>query len=297
MTEKSTSIALGTFDGLHLGHQSVIQLAKQSQYPPYILLFSEHPLKAIKGYSPPELLTDSIKDALIVNLKIKKIVIDFNEIMNMEPEEFFYKILLKRFNVKELSCGENYTFGKNGSGNADLLLNLCLQSGVKLNVAKMQTIDGKPISSTAIRTALTNGDAETAAKMLGRPFSYDFKVVSGDKRGRILGFPTINQFFPKGFVEPKHGVYASAVALDGGLSYAAVTNFGLRPTIGTNSLRSETCILGFSGNLYGKNVKVSLLSYIRPEIKFKNLDELAYQIAADSEASKKIFQNGIANTT
>lgn len=294
MIEDEKSIALGTFDGLHLGHQSVINLAKKSEYKPFVLLFSEHPLKAISGIFPPELLTDSVKDSLLSQFGVNKIILDFKDIMNMPPEEFFYEILLKRFNAKELSCGENYTFGKNGCGNPSLLLKLCMQNSIKLNIAKMQMLGSTPISSTAIRTAIKNGDMETAAKMLGRPFSYDFQVVSGDRRGRILGFPTINQFFPDGFVEPKHGVYASAVSLNGKL-YPAVTNFGLRPTIGTNSLRSETCILGFSGNLYGKKVPVGLLSYIRPEVKFDDLNCLSAQIKQDSEVSQKIFQNSIAN--
>lgn len=295
MTEEK-SIALGTFDGLHLGHQSVIELAEKSDYAPYILLFSEHPLKSIKGVAPPELLTDTVKDRLLLKFGVEKIVLDFNDIMNMPPEDFFYKILLKQFNAKELSCGENYTFGRNGDGNADLLLRLCLKNSVKLNIAKMQMLDGKLISSTAIRTSIQNGDLETANKMLARPFSYDFKVVSGDRRGRLLGFPTINQFFPDGFIEPRHGVYASTVTLNK-KSYAAVTNFGLRPTIGTKSLRSETCILGFSGDLYGKYVEVGLLSYMRPEIKFNNLNELSAQISEDAKTSQKIFQNSIANCT
>lgn len=296
MTERNKSIALGTFDGLHLGHKSVIELAKKSQFSPYVLLFSEHPLKAIRGFAPPELLTDTIRDNLLAELGVEKIILDFKDIMNLSPEEFFYEILLKRFNASELSCGENYTFGKNGDGNADLLLKLCLQNGIKLNIATMLTIKGVPISSTAIRAALENGDIKAANEMLGRPFSFDFKVVDGDKRGRTLGFPTINQFFTDGFAEPKHGVYAS-VAVFGGKLYAAVTNFGLRPTIGTNSLRSETYIIGFDGDLYGQNINIGLISYIRPEIKFKNLDELLSQIAKDSEISQKIFRNSIANIT
>lgn len=232
MNEYKKSIALGTFDGFHLGHQKVIELSKKSGYMPYVLLFSVHPLKCIKGEAPPEILTDGLRKSLLGEMNVGALEIDFSEIMHLSPESFVRDILVGRFSAGAVSCGENYTFGDNGSGNVEVLRRLCRKYGIELYVAPMVEFDGTEISSTRIREAIRSGDMQTAAKMLGRPFSYDFTVVAGDRRGHLLGFPTINQFFPDGFVQPKHGVYASYVEI-GGKAYPAVTNFGRRPTIGT----------------------------------------------------------------
>ena len=293
MNEYKKSIALGTFDGFHLGHQKVIELSKKSGYMPYVLLFSVHPLKCIKGEAPPEILTDGLRKSLLGEMNVGALEIDFSEIMHLSPESFVRDILVGRFSAGAVSCGENYTFGDNGSGNVEVLRRLCRKYGIELYVAPMVEFDGIEISSTRIREAIRSGDMQTAAKMLGRPFSYDFTVVAGDRRGHLLGFPTINQFFPDGFVQPKHGVYASYVEI-GGKAYPAVTNFGRRPTIGTPSVRSETCILGFSGYLYGTDTEVHLLEFLRAEKKFDGLSSLSAQIKADSESAVKIFENTIA---
>ena len=157
-------------------------------------------------------------------------------------------------------------------------------------VAERTDYNGAAISSTRIRNALAEGNIEDANSMLGREFSYKFTVVSGDRRGRLIGAPTINQHFPEGFIVPKFGVYASAVPIDGEL-HAAVTNIGRRPSFTCDDLRSETCITDFSGDLYGKNVEVKLLRYIRPERDFDSLDSLGDQIAADAQTAKEIFNS------
>ena len=293
MNECKKSIALGTFDGFHLGHQSVIELSKKSGYMPYVLLFSDHPLKCIKGQAPPEILTKSIRKKLLDEMNVGALNIDFSEIMHLSPESFVRDILVNRFSAGAVSCGENYTFGENGSGNIDTLRLLCRKYGIELYVSPMVKFGGSEISSTRIRAAIKSGDMQAAAEMLGRPFSYDFTVTAGDRRGHLLGFPTINQFFPENFVEPLYGVYASYVNI-GGRDYPAVTDFGLRPTIGTSTVRSETCILGFSGDLYGSNTEVRLLKFIRGEKKFDSLSALSAQIKSDSESAVKIFQNTIA---
>lgn len=293
VSDAKKTIALGTFDGLHRGHAEVLRLAKDSAYTPCVLLFTEHPLCYISGSAPPALLTPRIRDRILCEMGVSAVQISFEAIMQMSPERFFYDVLLDELHAASLACGENYTFGCGGKGDVVLLRRLCRQAGVELKVAPMLQTDGREISSTHIREKLENGEIEAANAMLGRPFSYDFEVVSGDRRGRLLGFPTINQFFPEGFVHPKRGVYAATVTL-GGKAYAAVTDFGKRPTIGTKTVRSETCILGFSGDLYGQNVEVGLLSFLRPEIKFENLQALSAQIAQDSAAARKIFENSLA---
>ncbi|MEG0546442.1 MAG: bifunctional riboflavin kinase/FAD synthetase [Oscillospiraceae bacterium] len=289
-TEKS--IALGTFDGFHKGHLEVINEAKNSKYKPFVLLFSEHPQMQITGKSPDEILTKTIRKNLLQKINVDSIIIDFNEIKNMTPQSFFCDIIIDRFNAKELSCGENYSFGKGGKGDAKLLKELCDENGIKLNIAKTIKYNNKTISSTLIRQAIRDGKIEQANEMLGRCFSYDFEVRYGDERGKTLGFPTINQFFDDGFIEMKHGVYASFVLINE-KKYPSVTNFGKRPTIGTKTVRSETHIIGFEGDLYGQNIEVSILSYIRPEKEFNDFKELSNAIKNDAQTAMRIFKNSI----
>ena len=284
------SLALGTFDGFHLGHMAVINAAKKSEYPMYALLFDEHPLKVIRGEAPPELLCDSVLFRIREENGIPAIHIDFSEIMDMTAEEFFYEILLDEMEVRELSCGENYSFGKGGKGNIELLGKLCNENGVKLNVVATVLYKGEPISSTRIRRAVESGNMEEAREMLGRPFSYCFPVIDGDKRGRTLGFPTANQVFPDGFIKMKRGVYASCCRVDGKL-YPAMTNYGVRPTVDGEKCFSETHIIGFDGNLYSKCIEVFILAFIRDEKKFDGLDGLSAAIAEDKETALKIFSD------
>ena len=160
-------------------------------------------------------------------------------------------------------------------------------------MAKSTMYKGKMISATRIREALANGDIITANEMLGRNFSYDFLVVEGNKIGKkILGFPTINQHFPNGFINLKHGVYASQSTVDGKI-YPSVTNFGCHPTIGGDRVLSETCILGFDGNLYYRKIRVELLDFIRSETKFNSKEELKAQIDNDSKSAIEIFNKKV----
>lgn len=286
-----TAVALGTFDGLHKGHMSVINKAvaqRSNGLLPVILMFSEHPLKVLTGKAPKELFDGRIKEREITKTGCTPYTVSFEEIRNMSPEEFVTEILIKKLNADFISCGFNFRFAKNGMGNTEILSQLCKKYKIDLEIAQEVDFGSECISSTRIRNAIENGDTETANKMLGRRFSYDFEVVGGDHRGRVLGFPTINQFFTDNFVIPKYGVYASATLIDGKW-YPSVTNIGIRPTIGNSKPRSETCILGFSGDLYGTNTEVALISYIRPEIKFNDLEALTEQMKKDSEKAITIF--------
>lgn len=292
--DKKRAVALGTFDGLHLGHRRVLEGTKQFEFAPAALLFTEHPAKALCGSAPAQLLTDDLRDELLKAAGIEPLKIDFREIMALSARDFFTEILQKRFCAGAICCGENYTFGKDRIGTPALLQSLCAESSVQLFVAPTATALGAPVSSTRIRAFLQNGEIESANALLGRRFSYAFEVVHGDERGRTLDFPTINQFFPSDFAVPKYGVYASQVFINGKY-HAAVTNIGVRPTIGTKTARSETCILGFSGDLYGQKVKVELISYLRPEQKFDSLASLREAIRKDSIRAAEIFGNSIAN--
>lgn len=287
------SIALGTFDGLHRGHMQVISLTKQNGFTPCALLFDRHPASLLRGAAPAALITAEKRNELLASAGVTPLTVSFEEIRDMSARVFFEEVLLKRFSAVSVCCGENYRFGKGGGGSPEVLRALCAQYGVALHVADTVEYKGAPVSSTRIRAALQNGAVEDANAMLGRPFSYAFEVVAGDRRGRKLNFPTINQFFSENFIHPKYGVYASRVCLDG-TYYAAVTNFGIRPTIGTKTARSETCIFGFSGDLYGTCPEVELLSFLRPEQKFDSITDLQAAIAADSRKAREIFKNTIA---
>lgn len=290
-SESPSVIALGNFDGLHSGHRLVLKKtldeAEKKGFTPLVLLFDEHPKKLLSGNRPPMLMTDEMKEEKLKSEGFKLVKVSFGKTKDLTPYDFL-KLIQKELNVCEICCGYNYRYGKNASGNVETLENDCRELGIELFVSEEMDFENEPVSSTRIRKAIEDGDMEKANGMLGREFSYCFEVVSGDRRGRLLGFPTINQFFPEDFVRPLSGVYASKVNINGKW-YPAVTNIGIRPTIGTDSFRSETCILGFSGDLYGQFIEVFLLKHTRPEQKFEDLDELSARIKKDAETAEEVF--------
>ncbi len=292
LSENKTAVALGSFDGLHKGHMSVIACAlsfKECGLLPLVMLFDSHPLKSLCGKAPAEILQPELRDEILAERGVGKAFISFEEIKDLSCREFFTEILLKKLNAGAVCCGTNYRFGKNASGGIVELSALCEEFGVKLKISPEITVGSLPVSSTRIRQAVENGDIPLANEMLGREFRYKYTVVSGDKRGRLMGAPTINQHFSSNFVIPKKGVYASVTVVDG-KEYPSVTNIGLRPSFENEDLRSETCILGFSGDLYGKEIEVRLTEYLRGEMKFESMEKLGSQIRLDAEASEEIYK-------
>lgn len=289
MSEKqSVLIALGTFDGLHIGHKAVLFSDKKAYDKRIVLLFTEHPQTLLTGKNPGELLTRAKKEEILKKWGYEPEYIDFGEISKKSPEEFLDEILIKQYGATALCCGFNYRFGKNAEGDVTLLKRLCGEREMSLTVCNEIDYEDFPVSSTRIREAIKSGNIEEANKMLGYHFSYDFEVVHGDARGRILGSPTINQFFPEDFTVAEFGVYASYTVIDG-KKYVSVTNIGVRPTVeGISEKRSETNIIGFNGDLYGQRVEVSLLKKLRNEMKFNSFDELSNQIAVDRNKSLEI---------
>ncbi|MBQ4626572.1 MAG: riboflavin biosynthesis protein RibF [Clostridia bacterium] len=292
-TDKKTAVALGSFDGLHKGHMSVIACAlsqREHGLVPLVLLFDNHPLLNLTGKAPAEILQKEKRDEILSFLGAETETVSFEKIVKMSCREFFEEIILKKLNAGAVCCGENYRFGSNHSGNCETLKSLCEEHGVEMIISPTVEFDGQPVSSTRIRAAVEGGNIPLANAMLGREFSYKYTVVSGDKRGRLMGAPTINQHFGKDFVVAQKGVYASVTVVED-KEYPSVTNIGLRPSFENEDLRSETCILGFSGDLYGRDIEVRLLEYLRPEMKFSSMEELGAQIRADAEKSKTIFLN------
>lgn len=294
MCERKTAVTLGSFDGLHKGHMTVIacafEMQKEHGLVPLVLLFDKHPMFALSGKAPDKVLQSSLRDGIIAETGAQKRIVPFDLVKDMTCREFFEEILIEKLNAGGVCCGWNYRFGKNNEGGIDELRSLCDEYGVKLKVSKPVDYMGNPISSTRIRQAVEGGNIPLANEMLGREFRYKQTVVDGQHRGRLIGAPTINQRFDSGFVKPKKGVYASVTIVDG-KEYPSVTNIGLRPSFENEDFRSETCILGFSGNLYGLEIEVRLLEYLRDEVKFNSMDELSVQIHKDAEKSREIFEN------
>lgn len=289
MADCGNSVALGTFDGLHMGHLSVIKSAVAcGAGSASVLLFKEHPALTLTGKAPGRITSREDEESILLSLGAKPVYIDFGEIRNLSPEEFF-ETTAERMNAICFSCGFNYRFGRDASGTTALLSELCASKGIKLNISPAVMYDGSPVSSTRIRQCIQQGDIPSVNAMLGRRFSYKLTVNDGDKRGRTLGFPTINQRFGEELIVPAFGVYASETEVEGAM-YPSVTNIGIRPTIGTENIGSETHIIGFSGDLYGQSIRVSLVEKLRDECRYASLDELSLAISRDRENAGRIYE-------
>jgi len=278
-TNKSlTSVALGYFDGVHLGHQAVLKAALKTEYEPAVLTFTGN----FKGN--PNINSDGGKLKLIENLGFNSrqtYAYNFSDIKNLEPEEFILKILLGELSAKIVCCGYDFRFGKGGRAGAEELIKICNKYGMEAIIVPPVKTDDVPVSSTYIREIIAEGDIKTANRFLGYEHFYEEKVVGGNRLGRTIGFPTINQNMPEHCVIPKFGVYSSRVAINGGF-YKGITNIGVKPTAGRhNSVTIETHIIGYGGDLYGEIIKVSLLEFIRSERKFGSSEELTKQINED----------------
>ncbi len=287
---KQTAIALGCFDGIHLGHKAVIEKLNSRQADSLhktVLSFSDE-VVIKKGAEQIASFDDKCK--ILSEMGVTELILpSFESLRDYSPEAFFNEILIDRLAAGLLICGENYRFGRYASGDSALLRELCSDSGTECIVVPPVKYEGEVISSSRIRAALSSGRAEDAAGMLGRPFSYCFEVVHGRKLGRQLGTPTINQYFPDYFLIPAYGVYASVTEIDG-KKYASVTNIGVKPTVGSQKPLSETWIPDFSGDLYGKHIRVSLISYMRKECKFDSIEQLKNAIRQDGVKSKSLTQ-------
>ncbi len=280
-----TAVALGNFDGMHVGHMAVLEGAKSFQKDglvPVAVLFDEHSMKAITGIAPPMLMTVGERNEYIIKKGLKLETIIFNEIKNLSPEDFVEKILVEKLRAGAVCCGYNYRFGKDAAGSAETMRKICDRLGIKCKIAGEVDVAGHAVSSTQIRSLIENGETEKANEMLGHKFGFSSPVIDGDKRGRRLGFPTINQELPQELVLPRFGVYRTDVTV-GHRRYKGVTNIGKRPTVGTEKILSETYIIDFDESIYGESVDIRLIKFIRPERNFSSFDELARQLKTDAK--------------
>ncbi len=279
MAEKY-AIALGMFDGVHIGHRAVLNGAIQSPYKSIAVTFSALPLKT--GGS---IMTAEEKERKLLSLGIDEVLyLDFFEIKDLLPLEFL-NLLSKKYNIGKICCGFNYRFGKKASGDTLLLEKWCKENGIEFYECTAVVKEGITVSSTYIKSLIKEGKIEKANELLGEDFFFTQKVAHGDHRGRTLGFPTINQLYPENLVTAKCGVYQTVVTIDG-KDYDGVTNIGFRPTYITDYVSAETYVLGYSGDCYGQEVKTRLVGFLREEKKFSSAEELKQAIKENAEYVK-----------
>ncbi|MGE4353629.1 MAG: bifunctional riboflavin kinase/FAD synthetase [Oscillospiraceae bacterium] len=292
---EKTAIALGFFDGIHLGHAELIkrtcQRARELSVTPTVLTFDTHPDTFVTG-KPVELLTDSEARADIIRRRFgveNVLFIHFNEtVMHMSWREFL-DLLCAELSAVYLIVGHDYHFGYKGEGNSDLLRSYCEANGIGCDVIRPVERDGAVISSTRIRELVKRGEIEAANALLGHPHELCGTVYYGYKLGHKIGFPTINMRVPENVIVPRFGVYATRVYF-GSETHMAVTNVGVRPTFHNGNEPSvESYILDYSGNLYGRRVRVEFYAFLRPERQFESVDALKRQIALDEAATRRFF--------
>ena len=286
-TAGKSAVALGFFDGLHLGHTQVIVQALLHELTPIVFTFSNRSVLP-KFTHREDIITYDFKSELLEKMGVKHIFApDFADVRDMTAQQFVQEILVERLNAGFVSCGYDFRFAKGGEANADTLRELCGSFGIEVCVVPAVKEDGETVSSTLIRQLIKSGGMEKANRLLGYELTYSLEVIHGKKNGKKMGFPTINQTIPEGMTVPKQGVYKSRTRI-GDTDYPSVTNIGVKPTIDLeeNEVRMplmETHIIGFDGDLYGEKVSVSLLAYMREERKFSGLQELSRQLEKDKK--------------
>lgn len=300
--QKPTVLTLGVFDGLHLGHQRIMQTVVERTAAvgavPTAITFDPHPRAVLHPESAPPLL--QTLDQRLANLELlgieQTIVIPFDREFASQPAEgFLHEIVHDRLHAKEVYLGKGFAFGKERGGNIELLKKMSTELGFHADEVEEVRLRGRRISSSRIREMLAAGRVNLTRRMLGRPYGVEGVIIRGNRRGHTIGFPTAN-LKPHNRVIPKFGVYATATLVDGAWR-RSITNIGVRPTFETQAEPSiETYLFDFDGDLYGDVLRVRFLHRIRDERKFNGIDELKAQIEKDSARALNYFHHeGVKN--
>ena len=283
--EGGSAVAIGVFDGVHLGHRRVLD--SLSDIDPDVtrvaMTFGTHPASLLSpDGAPPRLSTLKRRFDLFEDAGIDRVaVLGFDEEMrSMTPEDFVRRFLVAGLNARFVVVGVGFRFGRGAAGTTETLVELGQRHGFRVEVIDIACDGGAEIRSSAIRQALHDGNVTRAAAMLGRPYDLEGIVVPGDGRGRQLGFPTANVSFPAMLTIPRHGVYAVVAVIDGD-AHRAVANLGTRPTFGGEDEVLEVHVLGMDRDLYGKHLSVQFIGWLRDERRFDSVDDLLIQIHAD----------------
>lgn len=285
---KPWCIALGSFDGVHLGHRKLIELLKEESKlygtESMVYTFHKHPRKILMPGKNVYIITDNKKRAEIMeNMGVDILYLeDFNKVKDLSAEAFVKNILVERFCIKSVIVGYNYRFGVRGEGNAETLRQYGEKYGFKVNVVEAVEINGHTVSSSLIRYIIRSGNVDKVAAYLGRDFSVHGEVIYGKQNGEIMGIKTANINVKKDITLPKRGVYHTSAIVFGKL-YKSISNIGFNPTFEGESLSFETHIIGFNGNIYGEEIEIFFHKRTRDESKFESMEELVKQIKKDIE--------------
>ncbi len=298
-------LTIGNFDGVHLGHQAILNAVKSKAQalggPSCVFTFRPHPQEVLRPGNRVKLLTTYDEKVEILGSMGLDVVVEqlfSQEFFTLTAREFFERVIIKAFQARALFVGHDFAFGRNRDGNIATLKSWCAEKGVHLEVIQPFLMGTETVSSSAIREKLTQGDVAGAARLLGRPFFYRGSVVKGDQRGRLLGFPTANLKLEQKLALP-HGVYATTAVLKKGdqlKKIPSVTNVGVRPTfhpeLSDLPVLIETHLILKEGefpDLYGETLEVQFESRFREERKFGSFEELKAQIQSDREQAKRYF--------
>jgi len=295
---RGATVAMGNFDGVHLGHRSVIDAARAAADAPLgVITFEPHPREIFQPDAPPfRLMNAESRANRLARLGVDHLYeLPFDAVLaGLAPEDFVREVLVDGLGIRHVTVGADFCFGRMRSGNTATLAQLGAELGFGVTVAPLIGDGSNEYSSTAIRQALAEGRTRDAERMLGHWHRIDGEVLHGDKRGRDLGYPTANMAVT-GLHPPRFGVYAVLIDVLTGPergSYAGVANLGVRPMFGENRPNLETHIFDFKAPLYGEHVSVALVEFLRPEMKFDSLDALIAQMDQDSAKARAILAAG-----
>ena len=289
--------ALGFFDGVHLGHGSLLrrvaEVAARQGAVPAAVTFDVHPESVIMGVPVPLLNSPADRADLMRRLYgIEEVIVERfdRRMMKMPWQEFISDYLVARRGVVHVVAGHEFHFGYKGEGNPQRLREQCARLGVGCDIVQKVELGGITVSSTYIRTLIAQGEMEQANTFLGHPHILTDTVSHGKKLGSSLGFPTVNLRVPPDVLVPAHGVYASRAVFENGESRMAVTNVGVRPTVDDDHrLNVESFLLDFDGNLYGKTIRVEFYSFLREERRFASIDHLRAEISRNVQQTRDYF--------
>lgn len=296
--DKGTAVALGTFDGVHIGHQSIIQramnLAKAHKLVSVVYTFSNHPLEQIAPDKVPMQIGDNISKADILKAMGVQMLVNvaFNEKLCRQSPEAFIDELCHSLNPHYLVTGSNFSFGAKAKGNPRMLLRMGEEYGFQAEVGQAVQLDGRMVSSTRIRSLIEAGDLEKTNEYLGRYFSFGGRVIHGDHRGRKLGFPTANLAIGSHRAMLPNGAYAVLIWLNG-KRYNGIANIGDNPTFEGCNRRLEVNILDFSQNIYDAAITVQFVAKLREQKKFSGIDALVKQLRADEINARKLLADKV----